>query len=305
MGKAEGKQSCRAADNLSLVLDSTVLLTGRKGGIGKMTPEPSTSVPEPTSTSISYGNVLGARVAAVSRDAAAEHICARAVLGEGGYICAAPVHSIMEGFDDPSFRQVLNEAALVVPDGLPVAVALRLQGFRGQPRVAGPDLMLELCRRAAASGIPVGFYGSSDECLALLRERLPAKAPGLVIAYTFSPPFRALSEEEDAAIVDEIQASGTRLLFIGLGCPRQEIWMRDHQHRLSAVMVGVGAAFDFHAGLLKRAPTWMQRTGLEWFYRLVMEPRRLWWRYLKHNPRFVLNTGLQAIGLRKFPIPSR
>ncbi len=267
----------------------------RKGSAMTSTPQN-----EPGNGEFRTGNVLGVKVAAVQREFATNAICDRASERAGGYVCAAPVHSIMEGFDGPDFRTILNRAWMVVPDGLPVAVALRLQGFKGQPRVPGPDLMLLVCEEAARRGLQVGFYGSSDECLGLLREKLPQRAPGLKIAYTYSPPHRPLSAEEDAAVVREITESGVDLLFIGLGCPKQERWMHEHLDRISAVQLGVGAAFDFHAGLLKRAPEWMQKSGLEWFYRLVMEPKRLWWRYLKHNPRFVINVLLQRFGLKKF-----
>lgn len=214
-------------------------------------------------------------------------VCERALQREGGYVCATPVHAVMEGYDDPSFREVLNRAFLVVPDGMPVAWGLRLKGHRGQPRVSGPDLMLEVCRQAAERGLKIGLYGSSPECLELLKERLPKIAPGIQVVYTYSPPFRALSLQEDSEIVQAIRDSGTEILFVGLGCPKQERWMQQHQDQLSAVMLGVGAAFDFHAGLLPRAPEWMRSSGLEWVYRLSQEPRRLWWRYLKHNPRFM------------------
>lgn len=206
----------------------------------------------------------------------------------------------MEARDDPAFRDVLNGAYLVVPDGFPVAAMLRTQGFRSQRRVPGPDLMLELCREAAERGIRVGFYGSSEECLDLLAHRLPAKIPTLQIAYQYSPPDKTFTNSEDEEIVEKIKESGAQILFVGLGCPKQERWMHAHVHRVGTVMVGVGAAFDFHAGLLQRAPKWMQAVGLEWLYRLAKEPRRLWRRYLKHNPRFVYHATLQVLGLRKY-----
>jgi len=248
--------------------------------------------------------VLGVQVAAVNLIRAGTIVCDRAAAGLGGYVCATPVHAVMEGYDDPSFREVLNGAFLVVPDGMPVAWGLRLRGFNGQPRVSGPDVMLEVCQQAARKGLKIALYGSTPECLALLRERLPEVAPGIQIVYDYSPPWRALSLQEDDEIAAAINASGAQILFVGLGCPKQERWMRQHRDHISAVMLGVGAAFDFHAGLLHRAPEWMRSSGLEWVYRLLQEPRRLWWRYLKHNPRFVYRVMSDWVrGVDRMPFP--
>jgi N-acetylglucosaminyldiphosphoundecaprenol N-acetyl-beta-D-mannosaminyltransferase len=247
-----------------------------------------------TAKSFEQGDVLGTKVAVTTLSAAADFVCQAVTEGRHGYVCAAPVHSIMEGSDDTSFQAILNRAIMVVPDGSPVAWSLRRQGFSSQQRVPGPDLMLEVCRLAAERGLTVGFYGSSVECLRLLEQKLPNDCPRLNITYTYSPPHRVLDADEQIEIVRDIQDSKTNILFVGLGCPKQERWMADHEQLLPCIMLGVGAAFDFHAGLLKRAPGWMQQRGLEWLYRLVSEPRRLWRRYAKHNPRFVIRTLLQA-----------
>jgi len=207
---------------------------------------------------------------------------------ESRYVAIANVHAVMVCHDDPAIRPAVNGADLVTPDGMPLVWMLRLKGARHQERVYGPTLMLHVLGMAALENIPVGFYGSDPETLRGLVSTLTARFPGLRIVYTLSPPFRELTPEEDACYVSEIVASGARILFVGLGCPRQEQWMAAHRGRVPAVMLGVGAAFDFHAGTKKQAPSWMQGLGLEWLFRLAQEPRRLWKRYLWHNPRFVV-----------------
>jgi N-acetylglucosaminyldiphosphoundecaprenol N-acetyl-beta-D-mannosaminyltransferase len=206
----------------------------------------------------------------------------------------------MEAFDSSEFAAQVNAADLVVPDGMPVVWAMRRAGVRDQTRVYGPELMLRLCAAAAREGVPIGLYGAREQTLSALASRLSARFPGLRIAYSIAPPFRELTEDEDRAVTDEINSSGARILFVGLGCPKQERWMAAHKGRVQAVMIGVGAAFDIHAGRVPQAPPWMQRAGLEWFFRLVNEPRRLWRRYLWHNPRFVALIALQLLGLLTF-----
>jgi N-acetylglucosaminyldiphosphoundecaprenol N-acetyl-beta-D-mannosaminyltransferase len=232
-------------------------------------------------------HIVGMRVDATSYVEATARVLAWARGGESRYVCAATVHMVMEGYDAPAYQATVNGADLVTPDGMPLVWALRRLGVTGQQRVYGPDLALAVCEAAAATGIPVGLYGGTDEALAALQTVYRQRFPELQIAYAWSPPFRALSAEEDAAAVDEINRSGARILLVGLGCPKQEQWMAAHRGRVRAVMLGVGAAFDFHSGRVRQAPRWMQGAGLEWLFRLVMEPRRLWRRYFKHNPRFV------------------
>jgi N-acetylglucosaminyldiphosphoundecaprenol N-acetyl-beta-D-mannosaminyltransferase len=211
----------------------------------------------------------------------------------GRYVCVANVHMTMEAVDDEGFRDLVNGADLVVPDGMPLVWSLRRLGVPGAGRVYGPTLTLRLCRAAAEAGVPIGLYGGRPEAIVRLRANLEAWFPGLRIAYAASPPFRALSEAEDADVVDAIAASGARVLFVGLGCPKQERWMLAHRERLPLVQVGVGAAFDFHAGLVRQAPSWLQDAGLEWAFRFAMEPRRLARRYLRQNPRFVIRLARQ------------
>ena len=225
---------------------------------------------------------------------ATEQVLAWAQAEESRTVCAANVHMVMEAYDDPAFGAMVNGADLVTPDGMPLVWALRLLGLRGQTRVCGPDLTLEVCRLASERGIPVGFYGAREKVLEALTARLQQKFPGLSIAYAQSPPFRPPDETEQRATLLAIQTSGTRILFVGLGCPRQERWIAQHRGQIPAVMLGVGAAFDFHAKAIRQAPRWMQRSGLEWVFRLAMEPRRLWKRYFKHNPRYMALLAAQV-----------
>ena len=201
----------------------------------------------------------------------------------------------MEAYDHPDYRQAINQADVVAPGGMPIVWTLRALGLRQQPRVYGPEMTLRVCQAAAAEGIPIGFYGATHATLRLLRDRLRERNPGLNVAYAYAPPFRPLTADEDGAVVRQINDSGCRILFVGLGCPQQERWMAQHRGRVLAVMLGVGAAFDFIAGVKKQAPAKMQQLGLEWLFRLATEPRRLWFRYLYHNPRFLVLIGLQLL----------
>ncbi|MGQ9635487.1 MAG: WecB/TagA/CpsF family glycosyltransferase [Bryobacteraceae bacterium] len=239
--------------------------------------------------------ILGMRVDATSYEDAARRIAGWARAGESRYVAVATVNNVMEAYDSAEFRRIMNDADLVTPDGMPLVLGLRLLGVRGASRVYGPDLTPVLLRAAEQNGLPVGFYGATSEVLALLLTRLCRRFPRLRIAYAYAPPFRPISAEEDARIVKEIEHTGVRLLFVGLSTPKQERWMAAHRGRIPAVMIGVGAAFDFLAGAKPQAPHWMQRAGLEWLFRLSTEPRRLWRRYLKHNPRFVVLFGRQVL----------
>lgn len=239
--------------------------------------------------------MLGMRVDATSYADAADRILSWAESGDSRYVCAATVNNAMEAHDRPEFKRTMNEADLVTPDGMPLVWGLRLLGVAGQTRVYGPDLTPLVCEMASDRGVPVGFYGGSPEALKTLVETMKRRFPALEIAYAWSPPFRDLSPEEEARIVEEINGSGARVLFIGLGTPKQEEWMMRARGDVRAVMVGVGAAFDFLSGMKKQAPRWMQARGLEWLYRLTHEPRRLWRRYVYRNPRFVILFGAQVL----------
>ncbi len=209
--------------------------------------------------------------------------------GGRGYVTAAAVNLVMSAHEDPDTRAAVLGATLAVPDGQPLVWALRALGNRGATRVYGPDLMAHFCARAAREGTPMYLYGGrTPEALELLRKRLGERFPGIRIVGAFSPPFRELTEAEEGAVVEAIDSSGAAVVWVGTGQPKQEKWMLRMRPRLAApLLVGVGAAFDFHAGLVSQAPAWMQRSGLEWVYRLSREPRRLWRRYARYNPLFL------------------
>jgi N-acetylglucosaminyldiphosphoundecaprenol N-acetyl-beta-D-mannosaminyltransferase len=216
----------------------------------------------------------------------------------GRYVCVTSVHGIMTARSDAALRGIFNQADLATPDGMPVVWAMRSFGRRSQARVYGPTLMLALCEQAAGRGHRIFLYGARPETLSLLRDNLLSLHPALKIVGTYAPPFRPLTGEEDAEVTRTIRMSDADIVFVGISTPKQEKWMSAHQAALpGVVMFGVGAAFDFHAGRVSQAPAWMQRNGLEWFYRLLMEPRRLWRRYLLDTPLFVPLWFLQRAGL--------
>jgi len=206
---------------------------------------------------------------------------------ESRTVIFANVHVVMEAFDNPFLRAELNKADIVNPDGMPLVWALRALGERDASRVYGPDTTEMVLQAAERSGIPVGFYGSAESTLEALTLEVRRRYPELKIVFTMSPPFRPLNVTEDEEIVRLVSASGARILFVGLGCPKQESWVMAHRNQIPAVMLAVGAAFDYLANTKPQAPRWMMRSGLEWLFRLCSEPRRLAGRYLKHNPRFV------------------
>jgi N-acetylglucosaminyldiphosphoundecaprenol N-acetyl-beta-D-mannosaminyltransferase len=193
----------------------------------------------------------------------------------------------MEAFDDAHFRKKLNMADMVNPDGVPLVWMLRAQGEKSARRVYGPDAALAMFAAAEDADLSVGFYGGTQRVLDALLNNVRKQHPQLRVGFCESPPFRKLTAEEDADAVGRIKSSGIHVLFVGLGCPKQEVWIANHLGTVPAVMFGVGAAFDFIAGTKPQAPRWIMRGGLEWAFRLLTEPRRLTKRYFKHNPRFV------------------
>ena len=231
--------------------------------------------------------ILGTRVDGTNYAGAVETITRWAQEGQSRYVCVSTVHMVMEGHDDPAYQEIVNAADLVTSDGMPLVWGLRLLGVRQARRVYGPDLTPLVCERAAAEGIPVGFYGSSPEVLEAMTANLREAYPSLDIAIKVSPPFRELTPEEVEGEIEALRASGARIIFVGLGCPKQERWMHARRGQVDAVLIGVGAAFDYVGKTKAQAPRFMQAHGLEWLFRLVTEPRRLWRRYLYHNPRFV------------------
>jgi len=242
--------------------------------------------------------ILGVRVDATSYHDAAERIVQWAHRGESRYVCVATVCQVMESWDSCLIRAAMNGSDLSTPDGMPLVWGLRLLGLANQARVYGPHLTPRLLAEAEREGIPVGFYGASHSTRNTLMDRLRRDYPKLSIVYSWSPPFRLLSAEEDREVVESINSSGARILFLGLSSPQQDLWMADHRDRVQSVMIGVGAAFDFLAGTKPQAPGWMMNAGLEWLFRLMTEPRRLWRRYLRNNPRFIYRFGRQLLGQR-------
>lgn len=208
-------------------------------------------------------------------------------VNSGKYICVTNVHMCMEAFDDKVFCDIVNNADCVVPDGKPLVWAQKLSGYKNAIQVRGPDLFIKLCKAAQADNIPIGLYGGTQDSLTELLTYLNKKFPELNIVFSVSPPFRELTRIEEKNYIREINNSGAKILFLGIGCPKQEKWMARHRNSLKCVMIGVGEAFDIYSGKKSHAPRWMQTLGCEWLYRLFTEPKRVWKRYLKHNPRFV------------------
>jgi N-acetylglucosaminyldiphosphoundecaprenol N-acetyl-beta-D-mannosaminyltransferase len=240
--------------------------------------------------------VMGVRVSAVDMDLALATIARWIETGDRHYVCVTGVHGIMESQADESVRAIHNEAGMVTPDGMPLVWLSRLLGASHVEQVCGTALMLACCEHSLERGRRHFFFGGGPGVPELLSVRLQQRWPGLAIAGTLSPPFRPLSAQEDEDVVRLINEARPDIVWVGLSTPSQERWMAAHAQRLRAsVLIGVGAAFDFNAGLKRRAPRWMQRFGLEWSFRLATEPRRLWRRYLSNNPRFVWGLLRQAL----------
>lgn len=239
--------------------------------------------------------VLGVPIDVLDWESAVSRLVTWAEGRQSRYVCICNVHSVVTATQESHYKSVVDAADMATPDGSPVAWTMRRKGFRHQTRINGPDLMWRLCEVAAARGLRVGFLGSTPDTRTKLEAGLRQQFPTLDVAYSFSPPFRPLDAHEDESVCQAINASGVGLLFVGLGCPKQEIWMADHRGRVQAVMLGVGAAFDYHAGVIPRAPAWMRSNGLEWLHRLLTEPRRLWRRYFYTNSVFLLKTAREAL----------
>lgn len=247
-------------------------------------------------------NVLGVGVRAIDYEAAVSQVIDAARQSRPMTVSALAVHGVMTGALDATHRFRLNRFDLLVPDGQPVRWVLNLFHRAHLPdRVYGPTLMIKLCEKAAAEGLPIFLYGSTPEVLASLTGNLAARFPALKVAGVQPSRFRRLSAEETDEVAEKIRASGARMTFVGLGCPRQEVWAYEYRERLNMPIIAVGAAFPFHAGKLSQAPPILQAYGLEWFYRLLHEPRRLWRRYLILNPAFCTLIAAQFLRLRDWP----
>lgn len=241
--------------------------------------------------------VLGVRIHAVDPERALARIQRWITTRERGYVCHANVHGLIEAWRDPALRRIYNRAGLTVADGMPLVWVGHWRGHRAVRRVYGPDLMLALAARAATAGHRCYLYGGAPGVAETVATTLGRRFPGLRVVGTDAPPFRPPTAEEDEAAVERINAARPDVVWVGLGCPRQERWMAAHREQLdAAVLIGVGAAFDFHAGRVPQAPRWLMRMGLEWLFRLLQEPRRLWRRYLLYNPLFVALLALEFAG---------
>lgn len=253
---------------------------------------------------IRRANILGVGISAINMQMALEVLESWITRRERQYVCVATVHGVMECQRDPNLRRIFNQSGLTTPDGMPLVWLSRLNGFRYVQRVYGPDLMLALCQRSVSRGYRHFLFGGMDGVAEDLRERLEDRFPGLQIVGTLTPPFRPMTPEEDDDAIRQINAAAPDVVWVGLSTPKQDRWMADHVGKIAApVMIGVGAAFDFHSGRKRQAPRWMQRSGLEWLFRLSQEPRRLWRRYLIYNPLFVAMVLLQLIGVRRYSPP--
>lgn len=239
-------------------------------------------------TTIPRVDVLGVHVSAVNMPSAVAEVSRWIAEGRRRYICVTGVHGVMESRDDDDLRAIHNASGMTTPDGMPLVWASRYAGMSHVRRVYGPDLMLALCEEAVRHGWRFFLYGGRDGVPERLADRLRARFPGLQIVGCWSPPFRELTSAEHVEVDERINAARPDVVWVGLSTPKQERWMAAHRDRLDApALIGVGAAFDIHAGLVRQAPGWMQRSGLEWAFRLSQEPGRLWRRYLRSNPRFV------------------
>ena len=247
-------------------------------------------------------NVLGVGVSALNLSLAVSEVQRWIDGGRREYACITGMHGVVESLHEEPLRRIHNRAGLVTPDGMPMAWLLWWHGHHDADRVCGAEFMGAVIQHGLARGWRHYLYGTKPETLALLEERLKARFPNIEIVGRLSPPFRELTPEEDEQIVADINASGADIVWVGLSTPKQERWMDAHRGRLQAhALMGVGAAFDFHAGTVQQAPRFIQRSGFEWLYRLASEPRRLWRRYMTGIPTFMVQILLQKTGLRRFP----
>ena len=248
-------------------------------------------------------NVLGVGISVLNLRTALAAIAAAVRERRKGYICVTGVHGVMEAQEDATLRRILNQAFLCTPDGMPMVWMGWLRGHRGMSRVYGPDLMLEVCAWSEKSGCRHFFFGGAPDVAEQLRDHLTKQFPNLQVVGCYTPPFRPLNAEEEKQLQEMVHAAQPDILWVGLSTPKQEKFMAEFLPRLDVtLMVGVGAAFDFHSGRVKQAPRWMQRTGLEWFFRLCCEPKRLWKRYLQNNPAFAWKIFWQFTGLKKYEL---
>ena len=247
--------------------------------------------------------MLGVGVNALNLDRAVAEVERALEQKTRGYICVTGVHGVSEAQKDPAFRTILNHSFLTTPDGMPTVWMGRWQGFHDMGRVYGPDLMLRVCELTRARGGTHFLYGGAPGVVEDLKRRLEQRFPGIKIVGTYTPPFRPLTADEEKDLARQVSAAKPDIFWVGLSTPKQEKFMAEHWNKLDAALFfGVGAAFDFHAGRIPQAPRWMQRSGLEWLFRLACDPGRLWKRYLKNNPLFIARALGQITKLRKYSL---
>jgi N-acetylglucosaminyldiphosphoundecaprenol N-acetyl-beta-D-mannosaminyltransferase len=249
-----------------------------------------------------HADVLGVRISAVDMDLSVDLADGWIRAGKPGYVCVTGVHGVMEAQRDPELLSTFNRAAISLPDGMPMTWIGRLQGFERMDRVFGPDFMAVMCRLSVERGYRIFLYGGKPGVAELLSETLQRRFPGLQVVGTYTPPFRSLTEEEEAELIAQVAKAQPHILWVGVSTPKQERFMAHYAGRLQVpLLVGVGAAFDYHTGSLRDCSRWIKRAGLQWLHRLLQEPRRLWKRYLVNNPAFVWHITWQLLGFRKYP----
>lgn len=248
-------------------------------------------------------NVLGVGISTINLDLALKAVACALETRTKGYVCVTGVHGVMEAQDNPAFRDILNRSFLNTPDGMPMVWVGKRQGYLHMDRVYGPDLMLLVAEFTARTGHTHFFYGGAPGVAEELKSRLEQRFPGIRIVGTYTPPFRPLNAAEETALITRVAELRPDLIWVGLSTPKQEKFMAEYLPKLdTTLMFGVGAAFDFHAGRVRQAPRWMQRSGMEWFFRLCCEPRRLWRRYLRNNPLFLWRMAGQMLGLKRYKL---
>lgn len=248
-------------------------------------------------------NVLGVGISVLNLRTALDAVANAIRARRKGYICVTGVHGVMEAQTDPAFKAILNNAFLCTPDGMPMVWAGKINGHREMSRVYGPDFMLDICKWSETNSCRHFFYGGAPGAVEQLVQSLKTRFPGMEIVGAYTPPFRPLNPEEEQQLKNQVGAARPDIIWVGLSTPKQEKFMAEYLPKLdTTLMFGVGAAFDFLSGRVKQAPRWMQRSGLEWFYRLCSEPRRLAGRYLKNNPRFAVKYAMQLLGVKKYTI---
>lgn len=239
-------------------------------------------------------NILGVKIAAIDMNWLLNFTNENIHNLAGDYICVSNVHTTITAYENMTYRNIQNNGIMAIPDGAPLSFLGQKRGFSNMKRTTGPDYMMEIFKMSAQYGYRHFFYGSTKDTLIKIKQRLSKEYPGLQIAGMYNPPYRNLTEKEDLLIVQKINDSGADFVWVGLGAPKQEIWMAKHQGIINSFMVGVGAGFDYYAGNIKRAPEWMQKQNLEWLFRLCQDPKRLFKRYLYSNIKFVWNAVIKG-----------